>query len=510
MKTEFSFLLSIFISITPAFALGDLSNNGAIYSSSAVSQTGRFTLNYYSPLTIDKNRSLTLTSFIAYHAANANTKILIGAISGDENLAAVCKNPKFLKNENIAAISSMTNSDIQYFNTKSYKGCIINLDKNKSAIVVEIPQPFISQDGDKINHVGLVGNNGIISTLKHNISFQITAQDYYINLLQLSQTFSPFSKEIDWKNIKNQGLEFIGTETKTCRGLSAAVKYLIPPLRQHDFHSFISLKGLGTPSCPSAPIVEDDGLKRWLSVPKQTRNTIVKYTSDFHGYKLNKHIAYLYIPAIEAYDPDTINNKIKIGRAAIKKANADQSCGLIVDLRFNLGGSLQSMLLTLGNIIPSGKLFSLGKGSPIYLSDDGNNLFINPSRDFYGKYDGAISKKFRNIPIAILTNWMTASSGVLTSLALRDNSNVAKVFGTKTSPTASANTTFYLLDGNTLNLMIDRVYNKQDKMVPLNLSVDEEIEDNLQTIFDPNADMALIAARDWLESLPMCNNYESS
>jgi hypothetical protein len=112
--------------------------------------------------------------------------------------------------------------------------------KNKSALIVEIPKPFTSQEGEKIKHVGIVADAKEINKLKNNISFYISAKDYFLNLLQLSQTFSPFSKKINWHSIKNQGMEFIGNETVTCRGLSAAAKFLIPALNKQDLHSVIT------------------------------------------------------------------------------------------------------------------------------------------------------------------------------------------------------------------------------------------------------------------------------
>lgn len=268
---------------------------------------------------------------------------------------------------------------------------------------------------------------------------------------------------------------------------------------------FCFLRGtLGSSSCPAAPMPEDEGMKKWLSFPENIRKPIVKYSSDFHGNALQGNIGYLYVPAMEAYDPGSINEKVTRGRKALANAKINKSCGLIVDLRFNTGGSLQPMLLTLGGIIPSGQLFSLGKDSPIYLSRNGNMLSITAAQELYGQYSGRLPSNDRNKPIAILINWMTGSSGEMTGLALRDNVVQAKIFGEPSSPTASVNQTFYLLDGNTFNLMVDRVYNKKGKMVSLALPVDKQINDSLQTVFNPDKDETLRAAREWLESLPIC------
>lgn len=479
--------------------------NESIASSTAVSQTGRFSLKYPTVLILDKKASRDLINFIAYKDTQEK-QILIGAIPNEVDLQSTCRHPYFLKNEKIADLDKI-NNPIAYLTINQHKGCIIDLDKNKSVLILTTPTSFINQGGEKINLVGLVSDRNNIHELKYSISFQITAKDFYINLVQLSQAFSPFSDEIDWHLIKKQGLSFIGEETHLCRGLSAAAKYLTPALHEKDDHTFVTLNGLGSAICPMPPIPKNAAIEKWLSVPEKTRNAIVKYTRNFHGYKITNRIAYIYIPSIEEmYSPNAINNKIALGREALKKANIDKSCGLIVDLRFNLGGSAQSMLLTLGGVIPSGHLFSLGKDTPVYLSKDGNKLLVGKSQQLYGQFNGKVPKNNTDKPVAILTNWMTASSGQLTDLALRNSSLQAKVFGGETSDAASVNATFYLADGNTLNLMVDRIYNRQGKMVPLQLPVDKEVEDNLETIFQPRSDVVLMAAKEWLESLPNCSN----
>jgi hypothetical protein len=493
----------------PGFALESLSQTEMMSSNVAVSQTGRFAVSYFSPLIMDREGSSDLTNFIAYRDIITKNKIVIGAVPGDDKLNYICKNPVFLQHEKIADVSTINDNSIHYFATSQYKGCIIDFNKNQSALIVELSKSFVSQGGEKIKHIGIVADAREINKLKNNISFEITAKDYFLNLLQFSQTFSPFSNEINWRSIKNQGMKFIGSETVTCRGLSGAAKFLIPALKKIDLHSFITVNGLGTSLCPAAPLPEDEGMKKWFSVPELTRNTIIGYSSTFHGYQLNQRIAYLYIPAMDAFDPTTINEKVTNGRDALVKSKVEKACGLVIDLRFNHGGSIVPMLLTLGGILPSGKLFSMGNNTPIYLSNNGNKLFANTSHDLYGQYDGKLPNIYRSMPVAILTNWMTASSGNLTRLALRDNVSQAKVFGATTSPTTSINATFYLLDGNTLNLTVDRLYDKNGNIVPLELPVDETIkEENLETIFDPNMDMTLNVAKKWLEAQPMCNKLD--
>ena len=52
--------------------------------------------------------------------------------------------------------------------------------------------------------------------------------------------------------------------------------------------------------------------------------------------------------------------------------------------------------------------------------------------------------------------------------------------------------------------MVERIYNNQHKIVPLKLPVDEEVRDNLETIFNYGTDESINAATTWLEGLPQC------
>ncbi|MCD6026282.1 MAG: peptidase [Solimicrobium sp.] len=500
---RFLFKISVLLSTSTLFSCTPIQTE-SISSMTAVSQSGRFALHYFSPLVIDKERSRNLTNFIAYQNIATSKALWLGSIPSEESLTSVCQNPLFLKNEKIAEIPMMTERHIRFFATNQYQGCLINVDDHHSAIIVSIPEIFISQNGQKIKHIGVVAPSEEINQLKTSLFFQVSAKDFFINLLQLSQTFSPFSEEIDWKTIKSQGIKFIGSETKTCMGLAAAATFLTPELNKKDLHSFLTLNGLGTNLCPAAPLPQDEGMKKWFSIPASVREPIIKYGLNFHGKAINQRISYLYVPAIDSLDLDSINKNITDGRNALEKSGVNQACGLIIDLRFNTGGNFVPMLLTLGGVIPNGKLFSMGKTSPVYLSENGNALFSQNPKELYGQYIGTKPQKMSNLPVAILTNWMTGSSGNLTSVALRENMKKARVFGEKTSPTTSINSSFYLLDGNVLNLMVDHLYTSRGALVPLALSPDLEVENNLTSIFDPDADAIIEAAQVWLESLAEC------
>lgn len=501
IKILFAIFFVLF-NIFPAIVLAVPSEQVPISSRIAVSQTGRFALEGASLLQIDARQSEALTNFIAYKDADPNNSILIGAIPGHQSLQHICKKPVFLQDEKIATISKIASRDINYFKNGSYEGCIIKFSPDQSAIIATLPLPFVNQQGDKVEYVGVVAKSEMARQLKNHLSFTVSAKDFFINLLQLSQAFSLFGSQVNWADIEQKGVDYIGSETKACRGLAAAARYLVPALYRVDFHSFISTDGLGDdPICAAPPVPDDESAKKWLAIPKELRNKIRQYAADFHEGQINPRIAYFYLPGMNAYDPKTIHERVTTGRNALNKALLNQPQGLIIDLRFNVGGSVVPMLLTFGGLLPSGKLFGIGWNTLICLSSTGNQLFVCDTQEKYGEYIGAQPIRHRPLPVAILTNWMTGSSGNIASLVLREQGVMTRVFGGATSPSTSTNATFYLLDGNNLDVMVERIYNKHGMRAPLALPVDEEIDDNMDLIFDPKTDLTLAAAVKWLESI---------
>lgn len=485
------------------FPLASLANDPEFIPVSydkAISQSGRFSVKNGTQLVIDVDKTDTLVDFMAFMELETKKSLWIGGISGDESLQSICERPTFLIKEQIADVSVIQKTDIDYFKRALYSGCQIKINNNLSALIIVRPEPFINPFGQTIKYVGIVAPESSLSNLESNISFQITATDFFMNLLQISQAFSPFTHEQNWNKIRQEGLDWIGNNTEVCKGLSAAATFLLPALKQYDSHSSISMKGLGTASCPTPPLPTDSDMQKWFSLPTTIRTSILQYTADFHGEVLKGNVSYLYIPSIEELDSESVNKVVQTGRAALARANNSTNCGLIVDLRFNMGGNVTPMLLTLGGVLPAGNLFGLGKNQPVTLQENGNTVLP------YGTYQGAPPVFTRDKPVAVITNWMTNSSGQLTRLALRDAMPIVKVFGTTTGPSASVNVTLNLLDGNVLNLMVDRIYNTHGEIVPLRLPVDEETEDDLQTVFQYEKDVSILVAADWLRSLPACQS----
>lgn len=157
-----------------------LANKASINSLTAVGQTAHFAIKYSKPLRIDKATSLKLNEFIAYEdAADNSVKILLGPALGEGDLKQVCYKPQFLANEQIPFI----NHNKPVFFEKPFKGCEIALDAHKSLVVLQHPVPFTDQQGRKVKYVAIVADQKTIPNLLNNITFNLTAEQFYLNLL---------------------------------------------------------------------------------------------------------------------------------------------------------------------------------------------------------------------------------------------------------------------------------------------------------------------------------------
>ena len=125
------------------------------------------------------------------------------------------------------------------------------------------------------------------------------------------------------------------------------------------------------------------------------------------------------------------------------------AAGVIVDLRGNRGGDLAPMIAALSPLLPDGQLLGIqycnGRREPMTLTD--------------GTFTGGSGIKVESfkmpetIPVAILTNEWTGSSGEAVLLAFRGLDNVCS-FGSPTAGYASTNTVFRLVDGTQIVLTV--------------------------------------------------------
>ena len=123
--------------------------------------------------------------------------------------------------------------------------------------------------------------------------------------------------------------------------------------------------------------------------------------------------------------------------------------GVIVDLRGNRGGDLAPMIAALSPLLPDGDVMGVmlasGQVSTMTLTD---GAFTGGSGIRVESF-----KMSEALPVAILTDGETASSGEAALLAFRGLDKV-RSFGAPTAGYASANTVFKLYDGTQIVLTV--------------------------------------------------------
>ena len=126
----------------------------------------------------------------------------------------------------------------------------------------------------------------------------------------------------------------------------------------------------------------------------------------------------------------------------------DGACGVVVDLRGNTGGDMGPMLAGLAGLLPDGEALAfVDKHSQRPVIIDGHHVRgggTPASVDGAGQHD---------LPVAVLVDARTASSGEMTMLAFRGLDDT-RSFGMPTAGYTSANTVVTMPDGAQLMLTV--------------------------------------------------------
>lgn len=184
----------------------------------------------------------------------------------------------------------------------------------------------------------------------------------------------------------------------------------------------------------------------------------------------------------QAHDPQVYADTLARGLT-----DGENVCGAVVDLRGNTGGDMGPMLTGLSPLLPDGEALRFVAGensSPVVV--EGNNVVGGgtPVTTSGGKLD---------VPVAVLTDELTASSGEATLVAFRGLDD-ARSFGTPTAGYASANMTFTMPDGALILLTAMQFEDRTGHVLP-----EAPIEPDEATN-DPDQQ-----ARDWLRDEHGCS-----
>jgi len=142
--------------------------------------------------------------------------------------------------------------------------------------------------------------------------------------------------------------------------------------------------------------------------------------------------------------------------------------GLVLDLRDDPGGILQSAVGVVGAFVPQNSLVVYTKGR----APNTNQKFIVTPKDYDLSEDGAnngdylakLPTKFKQIPMVVLVNQGTASASEIVSGALQDY-NRAKVIGTKTFGKGSVQTVIPLSSDTAIKLTTALYYTPKGRSI---------------------------------------------
>ncbi|MCM0598332.1 Nisin resistance protein [Weissella fabalis] len=201
-----------------------------------------------------------------------------------------------------------------------------------------------------------------------------------------------------------------------------------------------------------------------LVTPKETKKDVSQYKEPTVNVKNN--ILYVHLPEFVGSKEQAKKYATTVYHGITKQ----KYIGVIIDLSNNRGGDIGPMLAGISPIIPNGKLFET-----INADDKSTTVTFQGSvtNNMGTKIDLGKVKKVTKLPVAVILNRWTASSGELTILALKNNLNV-KTFGSNSAGYTSINNTYTMYNGTQLNITTDKI-KKNNGQVLFNKKIKPDI-----------------------------------
>lgn len=224
------------------------------------------------------------------------------------------------------------------------------------------------------------------------------------------------------------------------------------------------------------------GKHSMLMTKSESQSTSDSYDEVLPTVSLNGDIAVIKLPDFLG-TAEAGRKYAKVAEDFIHE-NRDKINGVVLDLRGNTGGDMGPMATAVSSLLPDGELMYYHYRSydvPVTLKD---GVISNAGTGGKSLYPDEKLK----VPVAILTDGMTASSGETLTLCFRGLENV-KTFGAPTAGYTSVNMLYSLYDGAQMYLTV-----AFDKARTGEIFKETSIEPDVAT------DSPLEAALEWLRS----------
>lgn len=224
------------------------------------------------------------------------------------------------------------------------------------------------------------------------------------------------------------------------------------------------------------------GKHSMLMTKSESQSTSDSYDEVLPTVSLNGDIAVIKLPDFLG-TAEAGRKYAKVAEDFIHE-NRDKINGVVLDLRGNTGGDMGPMATAVSSLLPDGELMYYHYRSydvPVTLKD---GVISNAGTGGKSLYPDEKLK----VPVAILTDDMTASSGEALTLCFRELENT-RTFGAPTAGYTSVNMLYNLYDGAQLYLTV-----AFDKARTGEIFKETSIEPDVAT------DSPLKAALEWLRS----------
>lgn len=189
------------------------------------------------------------------------------------------------------------------------------------------------------------------------------------------------------------------------------------------------------------------GKHSYFYTPKEFK-TSQKEESRLPVIKNENDILYLKLPPFMGNEKEAKAYRTMLHQALTKETYK----GVIVDLENNSGGNMYPMIGGLAAILSNGTLFQFEYAN-------GQKIGTTLSQILASKQTEEKNSS-KTIPIAILVNGNTASSGEMTTLAFKGLPNI-KIFGKPTAGYTTGNMVYSLYDGATIQLTVSRIIDRK-------------------------------------------------
>lgn len=310
-----------------------------------------------------------------------------------------------------------------------------------------------------------------------------TPADYLNRALAIIEARALRRGEVDWKSGRAKTSE-LAAHAKNASDTYHAINFALEQLK--DQHSFlVGRNGQATKTRTKADSNVD--------LPKRVHCQDILRR---HGHEFG----FLMVEQLGAPSQSTkAQSYARSLQQRISDILISKPSGWIVDLRGNGGGNMWPMIVGIGPVLGSGTLgyFQYSNVAVPWFYSDGQSGVDNArGRCVNFKVSDSLPDCAQNVPVAVLIDKRTASSGEAVAISFRGRSH-SRFFGEHTCGLSTSNESFRLSDGATLYLTTSVEADRNHNIYDSGVTPDNLVEQGNVPLGDVN-DPVMQEALDWL------------